>query len=175
MNQREGVFKAVIAVLGEEPTRGVAVKLEKPQKEQVHALLVNGFAAGEIEYRGAVTREELKKYVPGLLNNWLRKDPRLNGNTKYVPKNPGVRQGSGDETMKALKGLLATLKDADQRAEVERAIEARKKELKPSMVIDVTKLPEHLRHLAPKLEAAAAGGEVDEHDEEETAETTATE
>ncbi len=151
LSQRAGVFAAIAAVLGRS-SFPQAVVLTDDQKEQVHAILVEEFVAGRIELKSANirTREAIIKYVPGLVNNWVRKDPNLNGNQKYQPKNPGSRTGSGDEQLKNLKALLATLPSGDpNRKAVEDAIQARSAELVPKLTIQVNALPEHLRHLAP--------------------------
>lgn len=149
MNQRDAVFNAVLSAVG--GSIDGAVTLTKEQKEQVHTELVAGFVAGTIEFRGTNTEAGFRKYVPGLVNNWLRKDKRLNGGEKYIPKHPGSRAGSGDESLKAMKLLLSTVQDASARSDIEKEIEKRKLELKPKQEINVDALPESLRHLvAPK-------------------------
>ena len=85
--------------------------------------------------------------MPGLVNNWLRKDGRLNGGVKYTAKNPGSRSGSGDEAIRAMKTLLSVTTDASAKLEIQAAIEARQAELKPKVEVNVAALPESLRHL----------------------------
>src|SRR6188508_3454253 len=110
MNQKEGVFEAVCAVVGEISGK---VELNDTQKAQVKAILFTEFKAGNIEYKGGVPDDtELNKYLGGLLNNWLRKDTRLNGGGKYVTKKPGSRAGSGDAQLQAMRQLLAVTVDA---------------------------------------------------------------
>ena len=89
---------------------------------------------------------ELKKYVVGLVNNWIRKAPEFNSGNTYQAKNPGSRTGSSDPKLKALKTLLSTVSE-DQKSAVQAAIDARLEELKPKITIDTDLLPEHLRHL----------------------------
>lgn len=146
MSQREAVYTVVCAVVGEVTGK---VELSKSQKEQVHAELLHSFQTGLVELKGDHTDAWLKKYIPGLVNNWCRKDKRLNGDVKYTPKNPGSRAGSGDEALKAMKTLLAVTTDPSDRAEIEAEIERRKLELKPAVELKVELIPEHLRRFIP--------------------------
>lgn len=151
MNQKDAVYEAVVTVLGGE-IKG-KVELKEAELKQVHQLVILSFLAGDVELKNAEQRDEtyIRKYVPGLVNNWLRKDKRLNGDVDYVAKNPGSRAGSGDETLRAMKALLATVPDAETKALIKQEIAAREAQLaeakKPKL--DVSKLPEHLRRFAP--------------------------
>lgn len=144
MNQKDAVFAAIVSVLGHTPT--TAVELTESQKPLVYDILVKGFMNGEIAYKSDFDEAIIRKYVPGLVNNWMRKDKRLNGNTEYQAKNPGSRTGAGDERLKALRALLAAVPD-DVKPTVQAEIDKRLEELKPSKTINVAALPEHLRHL----------------------------
>lgn len=148
MNQRSAVFAAVCAVLSQD-FFSEPVTLTPDQKKQVYSLLQAQFESGQIELKGERDSTWIKAYVPGLVNNWLRKDPKLNGDTKYVTKNPGIRQGSGDEQMKAMKALLSVTTSEVDKATIQSAIDSRKAELAAAKVkpIDVSALPESLRHL----------------------------
>jgi hypothetical protein len=88
---------------------------------------------------------ELRKYVVGLINNWVRKAPEFNHGGKYIPTQPGSR--SSDETLKALRTLAKTVSDPVVLNEINEAIRERTEELKPTAEINVSALPEHLRHL----------------------------
>ena len=147
MTQRKAVFTAIVSTV--EVVPGVAVQLDEKQKEQVHAKLFTMFSEGQVELRGERTADWLRKYIPGLVNNWVRKDPNLNGNTKYTAKNPGSRTGSGDEQIKAMKALLQQPGLSEENiATITAAIEERKAALKPAPEpINVSALPESLRHL----------------------------
>ena len=92
MTQKEAVFSATVNVVGE--FEG-AYTPTKEQRAQVNNILFQGFRAETIELDRTYNDSELKAYVSGLQSNWLRKDSRLNGGIKYVPKNPGSRAGSG--------------------------------------------------------------------------------
>jgi uncharacterized protein with PIN domain len=158
MSQREAVYAAVVAVLGREP-KGEKVQdiLTSDQLKQVHAIVVQAFVDRKVELKDSATKprttEYITKYVPGLVNNWLRKDINLNGGAKYEAKRPGSRTGSGDEMLQAMRSLLAITKDADAKASIEREIEARKAQLEAAKVkpINVAHLPESLRSLAERI------------------------
>ena len=117
----------------------------------MNQILVEGFQAGKINFDGEMPSEaKLKAYVSGLQSNWLRKDKRLNGNVQYTAKNPGSRAGSTDPQIKAMRLLLATKSDAAEKEDIQSFIDKRLAEIKPtkSVAIDVSALPEALRHLA---------------------------
>lgn len=150
MNQKEGVFGAVIAVVGE--VNG-AISLSTDQKNAVHATVFAGIKAGEISYKGTVPDDKaLMKYVGGLVNNWTRKDTRLNGGGKYQTKSPGIRSGSGDAGLKAMRQLLATQTDPAARTQIQSAIDQRIAELKPKVEMNLAALPPELRHFASAAE-----------------------
>lgn len=146
--QKDAVFAAVSQVRGSTEFNG-PVELTREERSAVQASLVTGFQSGEITYQGDPTDStKLASYVSGLVSNWLRKDKRLNGNVSYVAKNPGTRTGSGDESLKAMRTLLAATTDVDAKAEIQLEIDKRVSELKPKKTINVEALPESLRHLA---------------------------
>lgn len=149
MNQKQAVYLAVLSVLGEVSGK---VNPDRETRKLIEAEVVSLFKSGEVAYDGGVPSDEkLNKYVPGLVNNWLRKDTRLNGGEKYQAKNPGIRAGSGDETMKAMKSLLAITTDPEAKAKIQVEIDKRAADIAKSKqpTVDVSKLPESLRHLAP--------------------------
>lgn len=158
MNQRSAVVSTIISVLSE---RGVSYEmngelsisevLTESDRSKIISIICSGFKAGNIEMsteaRGKYAADaELKKYVVGLVNNWIRKAPEFNSGNTYQAKNPGSRTGSSDPKLKALKTLLSTVSE-DQKSAVQDAIDARLEELKPKITIDTDLLPEHLRHL----------------------------
>jgi len=152
MNQRESVYDATMSVLADHNVNfddgqkgGVEKVISKEYRAEVISCLVEGFEAGKVEmsdegkakYIGNTAK--LRGYVSGLVSNWYRKDPRLNGNVKHAIKNPGSRAGSGDDQIKALKALRATkADDAEALAAIDAAIEARKSEIKPTTTVQVT-------------------------------------
>ena len=119
------------------------------QRASVREILYEGFKAGKIALGTEYTDEELMGYIPGLINNHLRKDKRLNGGVAYVPTNPGSRVGSGDPQVKAMRLLLATKTDPSERAEIQSFIDARIATLKPTktVTINAADLPAELQYL----------------------------
>ena len=156
-SQKDAVIKAIMSVVEGYTINGETVLsdvITKEEKDQAKTILFNGFRNGNIEFSvDAIAKyradAELKKYVTGLLDNWIRKYPGFNAGQSYVTKNPGSRSGTGDAKVKALKALLKTVTDNEVKAQVEQAINERLAELKPEakVEIDVNALPEHLRHL----------------------------
>lgn len=157
MSQKECVFAAVTAFLEENDRLHEidgGLNLSKSDRQTVVGMVCAARDAMELSVEADAkfdTEQKFKTYVIGLVNNWLRKDKRLNGGVKYETKNPGSRAGVGDAALKAMKLLRSTLTDAEEIAEVEAAIEARISEIKASKVkvveINVNAIPEHLRHL----------------------------
>jgi len=142
MSQGEAVYQAVIAVIGEVKGK---VELTTEQKKEVHELVFMDFNTNQTAHKSNPNEEQLRKYIPGLVNNWVRKDKRLNGGTKYAAKNPGSRAGSGDDALKAMKQLLAVTTDEGAREEIQEAITIRMKALKPKPVVNIEALPPTLR------------------------------
>ncbi|NDC39921.1 MAG: hypothetical protein EBZ48_18135 [Proteobacteria bacterium] len=144
MRQKDAVYQAVSSIVGIEP--GTPVSLDRDQKATVTSILVEGFKSGKITYDGEVPEDkELRSYTSGLLNNWLRKDKRLNGGVAYVPKNPGSRAGSSDPQIKAMRLLLSTKTDPKDRAEIQAFIDKRQQELhKVEVEVNAEDLPEEL-------------------------------
>lgn len=148
MTQGEAVFQAICEVLGEEPTG--KVELSEKELKQVHERVLGFFQSGETVHSKNPDEETLRKYIPGLVNNWMRKDKRLNGGVNYVAKNPGSRSGSGDESVKAMKTLLSMTTDPEAKVAIQQEIAKRVAELKPKVELNIEALPPSLRHLANK-------------------------
>ena len=160
MNQRQATVSAIISVLS---NRGVDYEfnsdmpvstfLTSDDKSKVVDIICSGFLEGTIEMSAEGKAKyfsnpsELRKYTVGLVNNWIRKAPEFNSGSQYTAKNPGSRKGSGDETIKSLKALLSVTADSESKAEIQAEIDKRLAELKPKVEINISALPEHLRHL----------------------------
>lgn len=156
MTQREAVFSATINVLkqaGKELTGDIKTLISKDETSSVVQIVMQGFKAGTVEFKDNISNagklsdeKKLKSYVIGLVNNWFRKDVRLNGGTKYEAKNPGSRQGCGDEQMKALKALAAQFaSDPAKLSTIQAAIAHRSAELAPApKAIDISAIPAEL-------------------------------
>ncbi len=144
--QKEAVFETINTMF--EIVTGAPVALSKSQKDEVITVLVDGFANKQIEYSGELPQgQDLRNYCSGLLNNWLRKDTRLNGGVQYQAKNPGSRTGSTDPQIKAMRALLATRTDEAERAEIQAFIDARIAQIKPvtKVQVNVDDLPAELK------------------------------
>lgn len=154
-SQKEAVYSTVKSVLAEngvEHEDFTKLDMTKEMKQQCISILVHGFEQGEIELKSQ--QENLKSYVNGLLNNWLRKDKRFNGNIKYKAKNPGSRTGQQDPMVKNLRILLSTLPEGSEAYEATKArIETRVAEIKAEKAreqvkeIDFTAIPEDIKAL----------------------------
>lgn len=163
-SQRQAVYVAIMNVLadanvsfddGQTPT--AAEVLTKDQRKAVQEIVTMGLINGEVEFSSEArakydTVEKTRNYTSGLVNNWLRKDKRLNGNVKYEAKNPGSRAGAGDEQIKALKLVRAAkADDADAVKAIDEAIAQRQAEIKsakPAVTLtaeQIAALPEELR------------------------------
>lgn len=159
LNQRSATVNTVLAVLEEAGVKyelngsvPVSDVLEDKHKADVRAALFTMFRSGEVEMSAEAKEKyaedsELKKYISGLVNNWIRKAPEFNAGGTYKPKNPGSRAGQGDEQIKEMRKLLKTTVDPEHKKVIEAAIEARQGEIKPKVEIDASKLPESLRNL----------------------------
>lgn len=146
MTQKEAVYTAICGVTGF--TGEGVLEISKEQRAQVNAILFEGFKAGRIELEREYTDSDLKSYVSGLQSNWIRKDKRLNGGVSYQAKNPGSRAGSTDPQLKAMRALLTTLDSAEDRAEVQKHIDAKVAELqaaKQAKTVDFSALPADLQ------------------------------
>ena len=172
IGQKQAVCQALMSVLND---RGVSYELggkivlgtilTDEDKKTVKDQLCAGFHAGEISMSAEAQAKyvgnevEMRKYVNGLLNNWVRKEPTFNAmfnGGKYEHKNPGSRTGQSDETIKNLRLLLKQQTDPTIKAEIEQAIAERIAEIKPESVVtvNVEAIPEHLRKFVKQYEDA---------------------
>jgi hypothetical protein len=161
-NQKEAVYSAVLEVLG---TINGPVSLTKDQRKAVVSAIAGGMEAGTVELSADAkakfdTSKKIEGYVGGLVNNWLRKDTRLNGGTKFETKNPGSRGSSSDDQLKAMRVLRKQLEAAgstDKISEVDAAIASRVEELKAAKTVakkaaqipavDTESIPAELREM----------------------------
>ncbi len=154
ITQKQAVTNAVLSLFPKFKLGGEVVLktlLDTENKKEMKSIIFEGFRAKEITYAG---KEEnladdayLNKYVAGLLDNWVRKNPEFNAGGIYRTKNPGSRAGSGDESIREMRKLLKTVTDETEKTEIQTAIAARLAEIKPESVVTVNAkaIPEHLR------------------------------
>jgi hypothetical protein len=144
MTQEAAVFAALISVMGDQDGK---FEPSKEERASVTDILAEGFTQGTIALKDTPSNNEkladpakLRSYCSGLISNWLRKDPRLNGNVKYVAKNPGSRAGSTDPQIKAMRALLNTRDDlsVEDRTEIQGLIAKRVSEIKPAKQVELT-------------------------------------
>lgn len=156
ISQKQAVTTAALAVKPDYELGGEVILgdiLTSDDKARMKEIIVEGFLGGKVEMSTEGKEKyfsnaaELGKYTVGLINNWIRKNPEFNAGGSYEPKNPGSRKGTGDETVKALRALLKVTSDAAVKADIQTEIDKRLNELKPKVEINISALPEHLRHL----------------------------
>lgn len=163
-NQKEATVETIIAVLTE---RGYDYEMNGPtpisevltdaDKASVRECLFTMFKDGSVSYKAEFQAKvdddsELKKYISGLVNNWIRKHKGFNSGQAYVAKNPGSRQHVGDEQLRELKKLSTQYSDNPEAlAEIAEAIATRTAELAAekakTVEINVNALPDSLKHL----------------------------
>ena len=148
--QKEATYQAIKSVCPNHEDFQV-LKVNADERKSIVAILVEGFKAGEIELKRQ--QKDLNGYCKGLLSNWLKKDKRFNGGIVHKSKNPGIRAGQGDPTVKNLRVMLKLTEEkggseADMQA-IQEAIQARIAELKPKVehTVDESLIPENLKHL----------------------------
>ena len=150
MKQVDAVYQGVRNVVGSSFEDGLdygpVFAKGTDNRAVLHQMITEGFRSGAIELSRSYTEPEMKNYVSGLISNWLRKDTRLNGGSKYQAKNPGSRAGCGDVQLRELRKLRTVVTDTAIIAEIDQHIAKRTSELN-TVVIDASKLPESLRHL----------------------------
>lgn len=166
VSQKQAVRNAIFSILKDADvefelngTVSINEVFSADNKATAREILYTGFKNGEVEYKESFQAKvdsdtELKKYVSGLLNNWMRKDKELNCGVIYKAKNPGSRAGSQDDSVKAMRQLLKVTPDAEAKVAIQAAIDARLAEIKPtkSVTIDESAIPDSLKHLLPSTE-----------------------
>ena len=151
MNQKDGVFSTVCSVLGQD-SFSERVSLTAEQRKEVISSVTDQMVNEEIEMKEESrvkhdSQAKMTKYVNGLVSNWLNKDKRLNGNTKYEAKNPGSRAGSKDPIVVELKKLRKQLTKPEAIAQVDAQIAEQIALSKPTVEINADLIPESLKHL----------------------------
>lgn len=162
VNQRKATVDSILFTLKERGINyevngqsSVSEFLTAEDKKNITDSLCKGFMSRTIHMsddsfqKYSKSETEMRKYVIGLVNNWIRKAPELNGGNTYQAKNPGSRAGAGDEQIKALKALIKTVDDAAVKQEIQQAINERLAEIKPAKTVEINAdaLPEHLKYL----------------------------
>ena len=156
MKQKDATISTVLNVLAD---RGVVYEMNGPvilktifsPDDRTKAIdeLCAMYTRGEYEITTKPSEAELRKYVSGLLTNWVSKYDGFNSGVKHAIKNPGSKAGQGNATVKALRAMLESDKYESARADIQVALdlELAKTRVKTEAKIDASFLPESLRHL----------------------------
>ena len=145
IKQRDAVFEAVTAVVGE--LDGSPVSLTKDQRKSVIDAVTANIVSGNVDFSTTAAQkydssEKIRTYVSGLVTNWLKKDSRLNGGEKYTPANPGTGTPNlKDEQLKAMKLLRKTFVESGETDKVEQVDIAIKQRLEDLKVAKTSKTP----------------------------------
>jgi hypothetical protein len=147
MRQKDAVFETVTSVTG---FNGGKLEMSKDQRDRVVDILVGKFNDGQVELSSP--QADIKKYVIGLVNNWVRKDPRFNDGAKYETKNPGSRSGLSDPVVKNLRALmrLSTTSDQDRvliQAEIDKRVTSAKKTKETTIAVNAELIPDEFKHM----------------------------
>jgi hypothetical protein len=147
-NQKEAVFSITCGIIEKFGQKYDAKTnwnqvLTKPMKADIVKSLAEQFTAGNIPL-DRPQGDKLESYCVGLLNNWLRRDTRLNSGVQYVGK-----VGNADPAIRETRKLLASGKITDPKTikQIEETLNkmVAEKATKHSVEIDVSKLPEELK------------------------------
>ena len=159
MKQSEAILKYTNEVLDSEGIKfdegtDIAEVANGDVRKQVADLVTEGILSKEIDFSDKAretydTEAKVRSYVSGLITNWWKKNPKLNGGTTYKPKNPGSRTGNGDKQMKELKKAAKVYADDPAKlASINEFIDKRRAELiaakKKDIEINYDVLPEGL-------------------------------
>ncbi|MCX6123578.1 MAG: hypothetical protein NTV34_02335 [Proteobacteria bacterium] len=91
ITQREAVFQEVSKILKQEkitsqPKQPAKAVLKDNHMKAIVVAITNGFKSGAIDLKKSESNSKklsdaklMESYVVGLINNWLRRDSRLNG------------------------------------------------------------------------------------------------
>ena len=145
MTQKDAVFSAISQILASNNisfnpnSTNVATLLTRELRSQVNARLVADFNAGAVELSDDAKSKlndtaALRAYISGLVSNWLRKDPRLNGGTVLATSTSSATQTSKvlktDPQLQALRKLHTSQVEPAKRMEIQAHIDRRIAELK---------------------------------------------
>lgn len=153
MDQKTLVFNSISAV--HPVAEGEVVQLSPAERKDVVDSLVAQITADPTviseNKRAKImeTSQSLRMYCTGLVSNWLRRDPRLNGGVKDVPKTTGTSR-TKNPTLKNLNNLLKQVQgrpEAEEQVKAEIEKEKAKAAAEKMMAIDASVVPEHLRDL----------------------------
>jgi hypothetical protein len=94
LSQRDAVFQAIQRILRDDKvsfdgTSSVKPLLTEERLKRIYEDVAQGIRAKKVALKETPTNQQklaepalLQTYIVGLVNNWLRRDPRLNGSPK---------------------------------------------------------------------------------------------
>jgi hypothetical protein len=153
ISQSDAVLAATLSVFGDRYSPTVPIKsiASDADRQAVHALLIEGFQNGTIRLSDkidATNIKELNTYVSGLISNWWKKNPKLNGGVKYEP------QTSRPQASSPVKAIMALRMECEAKGNQEgvQQCDAYLAKLEAEMIakknaIDESKIPMELRGL----------------------------
>jgi len=160
LTQKEAVYNITMSVLYEnkvvfdEGEQHINEVMTKEMRSTITECLMDSFRFGdEVKLDKDYDYKKLRAYTQGVISNWYRKDPRLNGGTKYIPKKKGSRVGLNDPQVKAMRKMLKEVKKTNNQQHINAIQTEINKRLaiiqseKAKSKVDVSAIPEHLRHL----------------------------
>jgi len=156
INQREACYNAIKGI--KEFEDNTKVMLSDSERKEVIAAVTEGFLDGTVEMKDTESNKakladpaKMKSYVIGLVNDFMRKDKRVNGGTKYEASAPGSRPT--DQKLKVLTAayqIASSEGNSEAMDKIEEAINTRKAEIakpKATKQIDLSLLPDDIRAL----------------------------
>lgn len=80
LSQKDAVYNFVVEALTDKPAEGTKLRdsVTKDVRKIVRQRLFAAVKSGEVKLSKQFDDSKLKKYCSGLINNWLKKDPRFN-------------------------------------------------------------------------------------------------
>lgn len=158
VSQKEAVYNITMSVLYDnkvlfnEGEQHINEVMTRDMRNTITECLIESFK-DDVRLDKSYEYKELRAYAQSVISNWYRKDARLNGGVKYMPKNKGSRVGLNDPKVKAMRKMLKEVKKTKNQAHIvaiQTEIDKRLTEIrqdKAKSQVDVKAIPEHLRHL----------------------------
>lgn len=146
MTQKDAVFSAISQILASNniaftaSSTNVASLLTRELRSQINTRLVADFTSGAVEMSDDAKSKlndvaELRAYISGLVSNWVRKDPRLNGGTILATSTSSSSSSRNSKVLKsdpqlqALRKLHQSQVEPTKRQEIQAHIDRRIAEL----------------------------------------------
>lgn len=163
ISQRLAVENATRTFFGSKFQEGTAIKSYATKEDQrmIARAVGEGILEGTVEFSETAKSKYatqgldhlVTSYVMGMVGNWFNKSPILNGNTKYVAKNPGSRTNPEIKTLRTMLEQHAS--DPQAVARIQAEIDVKLAEIaasKPAKsakvkVVDPNLVPDSLKDL----------------------------